>query len=353
MKKVKLTELQEFSKKALVKAGVSEENAKITADTLVGTDMFGVLTHGTKNLSGYIQKMEAGGLDAKAEPTVVCEGPSFAILNGNKAVGMVSAYKAMELAIKKAKETGVAYVGVKNSCHFGAAGYYANLAAKEGLIGLAMSNTDPVIAVPNGCKKAIGTNPFSFAAPDGNGKSIFLDIALSNVAALKVIMAKEKGQEIPDTWLVDEKGLPTTDSSLFPQNASLQPMGAHKGYGLAVLVELLSAVVTGAGMLSEVASWNLDLSSTNNVGHAFIAIDISKMMPENVYKQRVTQMVEELKNAPKAEGKDKIFLPGEMEWEKRELALASDEMEITDAHADSLKSLSEKTGIEINLYEVG
>lgn len=350
MKNVKLADLREFAVKALQKAGVSEENAKITADTLVGTDMFGVLTHGTKNLNGYIQKMEAGGLDAEAEPSVVCEGPSFAIINGNKAIGMVSSYKAMKMAIKKAKETGIAYVGVKNSCHFGAAGYYANLAAKEGLIGLAMSNTDPVIAVPNGCKKAIGTNPFSFAAPDGSGKSIFLDIALSNVAALKVIMAKEKGQEIPDTWLVDERGLPTTDSSLFPQNASLQPMGAHKGYGLAVLVELLSAVITGAGMLGEVASWNLDLSSTNNVGHAFIAIDISKMMPDGIYADRVKQMKNELKNAPKAVGKDRIFLPGEMEWEKYEKAIASGEIEITDAHADSLKSLSEKTGIEINIF---
>lgn len=350
MKKVKFNDLKIFSVKALKTVGVSEENAKTVADTLVGTDMFGVLTHGTKNLSGYIQKMEAGGLDAKAEPTVICEGPAFAILNGNKAIGMVSACKAMKMAIKKAKECGIAYVGVKNSCHFGAAGYYANLAAKEGLIGLSMSNTDPVIAVPNGCTKAIGTNPFSFAAPDGKGKSIFLDIALSNVAALKVIMAKEKGQEIPDTWLVDKDGLPTTDSSLFPYNASLQPMGAHKGYGLALFVEFLSAVITGAGMLSEVASWNLDMASTNNVGHAFIAIDISKMMPNDIYKQRVSQITNELKNAPKAKGKDKIFLPGEMEWEKQESALISGEIEITDAHAESLKALSEKTGIEINIY---
>lgn len=350
MKRVKISELLEFSKAALIKAGVSEENAALTAETLVGTDMFGVLTHGTKNLPGYIQKMNAGGLDPKAEPSVLCEGPLFAVMNGNRAVGMVSAYKAMKLAIKKARETGIAYVGVKNSCHFGAAGYYANLAAAEGLIGLSMSNTDPVIAVPGGCKKAIGTNPFSFAAPDGNGKSIFLDIALSNVAALKVIMAKEKGQEIPDTWLVDEKGLPTADASLFPQSASLQPMGAHKGYGLAVLVELLSAVITGAGMLSEVASWNLDLSSENNVGHAFIAIDISKMMPADVYNKRIAQMADELKNAPLAEGSKRIFLPGEKEWEKREKALASGEIEITDAHAEGLKGLAEKAGTAINIF---
>ena len=349
MAKIKLDELKSFSMETLLKTGVSEEDAKTITEVLVTTDTFGVLTHGTKNLYQYILKMHAGGLDAKAVPTVVGEGPSWAIINGNKAVGMVSACKAMNLAIKKAKETGIAYVGIKNSCHFGAAGYYANLAAKEGLIGLSMSNADPVIAVPNGCKKAIGTNPFSFAAPLGDGKSVFLDIALSNVAALKVIMAQEKGQAIPDTWLVDEDGLPTTDASKFPKEASLQPMGAHKGYGLAILVEILASVITGAGLLSEITSWNLDLSSSNNAGHAFIAIDISKMISPEIFAKRINKTASELKNGPKAKCADKIFLPGEMEWDKRNAALESGELEITDAMAESYRKLSELTGVKINL----
>ena len=349
MAKIKLDKLRRFSVEALVKAGMSEEDASTTAEVLITTDTFGVMTHGTKNLYQYILKMQAGGLDAKAVPTVEGEGPSWAIINGNKAVGMVSACKAMNLAVKKAKETGIAYVGVKNSCHFGAAGYYANLAAKEGLIGLSMSNADPVIAVPNGCKKAIGTNPFSFAAPLGNGKSVFLDIALSNVAALKVIMAQEKGQAIPDTWLVDNEGLPTTDAAKFPKEASLQPMAAHKGYGLAVLVEILASVITGAGLLSEIASWNLDLTSVNNAGHAFIAIDVSKMIPPEVFNARINQMASEIKNGPKAKCAEKIFLPGEMEWDKRSAALENGEIEITDAMAESYRKLSELTGVKINL----
>lgn len=350
MKKIKLEDLREFSVKALMNAGLTKENAKMTADVLITTDTFGVMTHGTKNLGQYIQKMQAGGLDAKAEPTVECEGPAFAIINGNKAVGMVSGCKAMNLAIEKAKQCGIAYVGVKNSCHFGAAGYYANLAAKEGLIGLSMSNADPVIAVPNGSKKAIGTNPFSFAAPLANGKSVFLDIALSNVAALKVIMAQEKNQEIPNTWLVDEEGQPTTDAFKFPKNASLQPMAAHKGYGFAVLVELLAAVMTGAGILSQVSSWNLDMSSTNNAGHAFIAIDVSKMLDLETFYARITQMADELKNGPKAKGAEKIFLPGEMEWDRREKALESGEIELTDAMVSSLLALADASNLEINLY---
>ena len=347
--KIRLEDLKEFSVKALMSAGVSENNANTVADVLITTDTFGVVTHGTKNLYPYVQKMQAGGLDAKAEPSIIGEGPAWAIIDGNKAVGMVSACKAMNLAIEKAKKVGIAYVGVRNSCHFGAAGYYANMAAKEGLIGLSMSNADPVIAVPNGRNKAIGTNPFSFAAPLDNGQSVFLDIALSNVAALKVIMAQENGQQIPNTWLVDEEGLPTTDVQKFPKNASLQPMAAHKGYGLAVLVELLSAVMTGAGMLSQITSWNLDMPSANNAGHAFIAIDVSQMMPAEQYNGRINQMIQEIKNGPKAKGAEHIFMPGEMEWSKREKALQSGELQLTDAMAASLQQLSDATGVPLKL----
>ena len=346
MSKIKLDRLRSFAVSALVSIGMSEMDANTTADVLVTTDTFGVLTHGTKNLCGYIEKMKAGGLDAKAEPSIEREGSAWAIINGNKAVGMVSSCKAMKLAIQKAKDCGIAYVGVHNSCHFGAAGYYSNLAAAEGMIGLAVSNADPVIAIPNGRKKAIGSNPFSFAAPLGDGKSIFLDIALSNVAALKVIMAQEKGQKIPDTWLVDEEGVPTTDADKFPKEASLQPMAAHKGYGFAVLVEILAAVMTGAGILSEVVSWNLDLASVNNAGHAFIAIDVSKMMPYDTFTKRMAQLSDELRNAPKAKNAEKIYIPGEMEWDKRSAALASGEIEVTDAMLASYKKLEELTGVK-------
>ena len=344
MKKIKVDELRRFCVNSLMKVGVSKKNAEITADVLITTDMFGVLTHGTKNLHQYILKMQAGGLDAKAEPVVEAEGSAWGIVNGNKAVGMVSACMAMNMAIKKAKEVGIAYVGVKNSCHFGAAGYYSNLAAKEGLIGISMSNADPVIAVPNSRVKNIGSNPMSFAAPLPDGKSVFLDIALSSVAALKVIMAQEMQKDIPDTWIVDENGVPTTDANKFPANASLRPMSAHKGYGLAVLVELLSAVVTGAGMLGEMKSWNLDLTSVNNAGHAFIAIDVSQMVPYEIFKKRMQQLANELHDAPKAQNAERIYLPGEMEWEKRTAVEETGVLEITDAMAQEYKKMSELTG---------
>ena len=351
MRSISVRELKRFSAAALTKAGLSRKNAEDAAEVLVATDTFGVLSHGTKNLYQYILKMKEGGLDAKAEPSIEREGPAWALMDGNAALGMITGRKAMELAVEKARRCGIAYVGVKNSCHFGAAGYYANIAAAAGMIGLSMSNGDPVMAVPNASRVTIGNNPFAFAAPLKNGKSLFLDIALSNVAALKVVMAKEKGVKVPDTWLVDENGNPTDDPAGFPERASLQPMGAHKGYGFAMMVEILAAVLTGAGMLSEIVSWNLKLPEKNKVGHAFIAVDIAQMMDMAEFEDRLQQVVDELHGAPKAKGADRIFIPGEMEWDKREKALKDDRIEITDVMADNLEKLAKLTDTDLRWPE--
>ena len=347
MKTIRIEDLKDFCVKALVKSEVSEEDAAAIADVLVTTDTFGVVSHGTKNLLDYVRKMRAGGLDPKARPAIEAEGPAWAVLNGNAAMGMVSGCKGMETAIEKAKAVGIGYAGVKNSCHFGAAGYYANLAARRGMIGIAMSNADPNMAIPNSRGVAIGNNPFSFAAPLPNGKSVFLDIALSSVAALKVVMAKEKGASVPETWLVDSEGRPTTDPSGFPGKSFLRPMAAHKGYGLAVLVETLSAVLTGGALLSEIASWNLDLASRNKASHAFLAVDVSKMLPLGQFEERMERMARELKAVPKTQGADRIYLPGEMEWEKRDAALQSGQLELTDAMVENLTKLSEMTQINL------
>lgn len=348
MKAIRVDELLRFVRKTLMNAGVGEADAQTVANTLVTTDTFGVFSHGTNNLYSYIRKINAGGLDPKAVPAVEKEGPSWAILNGNAAMGMVSSCKAMKLAIEKAKNTGIAYVGVRNSCHFGAAGYYANLAAHQGLLGIAMSNTDPNMAIPGSRDVAIGNNPFSFAAPIKDGKSIFLDIALSGVAALKIIMAREKGQQVPPGFLIDAEGLPTTDPSGFPYESHLLPMAAHKGYGFAMMVEILTSVITGAGLLSKVVSWNLDLEAKNNVGHAFIAADIAKMLPMDEFKTRMEQMVQELKAAPLAKNTQKIFVPGEMEWNRRDKALADNRLEISDNMADNLEKAAALTKTGLN-----
>ncbi len=228
----------------------------------------------------------------------------------------------MELAIKKAKACGVGYVGVKHSSHFGAAGYYAVMAARQGLIGLSMCNLDPVMVVPGSRGRAIGNNPLAYAVPAEKERPVFLDIALSTVAGTKIFNAQMEGKPIPDNWMVDDEGLPTTDPSGFPTRGAQLPMAGHKGYGLAVLVESLSAVVTGAAIASQVKSWVLDTKEPTDEGHAFLAIDVPAMMPPQIFQARMEGFVREIRSAPKAKGAERIYLPGEMEWERREAALA-------------------------------
>lgn len=351
MKKISVNNLKDFCVKACLASGYDMKDAETIADVLTTTDTFGVVSHGTKNLYEYIRKTQEGGLSVSAKPEIVKEGPAWAIMDGHDAMGMVCGADAMRLAIEKAKQCGIGYVTIDNSCHFGAAGYYANMAAAEGMIGLSMSNADPTMVVPNAKGVSIGNNPFAFAAPLPGGKSVFLDVALSAVAALKVVLAKAKGEPVPDNWLVDLEGNPTTDASGFPYESHLQPMAAHKGYGFAVMVEVLTSVVSMGAMLSAIRSWNLDLATKNAASHAFIAIDASQMISREVLEARMQAMVDELHAAPLAAGKTQVFVPGDMEWMKREKALAEG-LVLTDAMTDTLGKLSAMTGVSINWEEI-
>lgn len=310
--------LNSFCVEAMLKSGMREIDAQTTARVLVTTDMWGIFTHGTRHLRNYLRKVRAGGIDTQLAPEVVSEGQVWAIIDGHGAIGMVPSCMAMELAIHKAKTYGLAYVGVKNSGHFGAAGYYANMAIPHDMIGVAMSNADVNMTVPGARGSTIGNNPLAYAIPAGREKSIFLDIALSAVAASKIFAAKGLGAAIPDNWIVDEKGLPTTDASHYPLSGSLLPMAGHKGYGLAVLVEVLAAVLTGSAVTTQAKSWLLDLAAFPNIGHAFLAIDIGAFMPIALFKERIDRMIREIHESPLAQGAEHIYLPGEMEWQKYE-----------------------------------
>ena len=178
--------LEAFSTSALLKAGVNPEDARTTADILVLTDTWGIFTHGTKILRGYIQRIQSGGIRKNGRPKIASEGPAWAMVDADSALGMVGSTFAMRVAIAKARTAGIAYVGVRNSGHFGAAGCYAAMAAEEGMIGLAMANDTPTMTVPGGRGLILGINPFECAIPTGETHPILLDIALSVVAGGKV-----------------------------------------------------------------------------------------------------------------------------------------------------------------------
>ncbi|HOK43144.1 MAG TPA: Ldh family oxidoreductase [Thermoclostridium caenicola] len=352
MARIKIQDLKNFCINALEKEGMKPELAVITATVLTKTDAYGTHSHGTKNLHNYIKKARAGGLTLNAEPEIIKEGPSYALMDGNNAMGMVCGVMGMELACKKASETGVGLVTIRNSNHFGAAGYYANIASEKGMIGFVVSNVDPNMNAPGARSKALGNNPIAYAAPAISVPSVFLDIALSNVASLKVFKARAEGKSIPDTWIVDKDGLPTTDPSRYPEEGAMQPMAGHKGYGLAVFVDLITGVMNGGAtsMSGEIDSWVLSLDKPNNVCHTFIAIDASKFIGEGVLAQRTEDMAQTLRSLPKAKGSQRIYTPGEIEWENYRKS-EREGISIPDDVLESLKGLAEDMQIELPVFD--
>jgi len=320
------------------------------ARILAKSDRMGVFTHGTKLLRGYMKRMRAGGLRPKAKPTITREGPAWAVVDGGSAMGQVASITAMEIAMAKARSAGVGLVSVKNSCHFGAAGVYALMAAEQGMIGLAMSNDSPSMTAPGARSHMMGTNPFAVAIPGGEEKPVLLDIAMSTVAGSKVYAAVSQGKPIPNNWIVDQDGLPTTDAKCYPHSASMVPMSGHKGYGLAIMVEVLSGLLSGGAIRWEICSWIFDKhDQPTNHCHAFLAIDVGQIVPMEWFRPRITGMIRDLRNSPKAKGSDRIFLPGEMEWEKFDVA-NKEGLELPKDVMDNLVGLAQDVGLNLKDY---
>ena len=230
--RVTISDLEAFCRAALVRAGASHLHAAIAADALAMTDSWGVFTHGSKLLPGYVRRLRAGGIKGDVEPRIVGEGPAWAILDGGSALGQVIGVRAMDQAIERRRRSGIAYVGVRNSNHFGAAGYYVARAARSGLVGIAMANDTPSVAAPGSRGPITGTNPLAYAIPVGTGDPILLDIAMSTVAGGKVYAAHQLGKPIPADWIMDREGRPTTDASLYPHHAARphdRPQGIRSG----------------------------------------------------------------------------------------------------------------------------
>ncbi len=349
MSRIKIEDLKTFCAEALVQEGMTEAHARTVAEVLAETDANGTHSHGTKNLHGYIKKFRAGGIDIKGEPQIVAEGVSFAVIDARNTLGMIPSVMAMGLACDKAEKTGIAIVTVKNSCHFGAAGYYANIAAKRGMIGLSMSNVDPNMTAPGARGMLLGNNPISYAVPAAKTGSVFLDIAMSNVASLKVVQARRDGRQIPSTWIVDKDGLPTTDPSHYPEEGAMQPMAAHKGYGLAIMVDILTGLLAGSStsMSGEIVSWCFEMEKPNNVSHTFLAINPKLFSGEGI-GGRVEEMAETLRAAPKAKGVERIYTPGEIECNKHRDA-EQNGIDLPPDVESSLAGLAQELGIQLPL----
>ena len=302
----------DFCTQACIKTGFSKEAADATAYYLIRTDMFGVYSHGTLNLLPYMKKAEAGGIMINARPQVVSEGPAWAVVDGNNGMGFYNARFAMEIGMNKAKSAGISYVMVRNSSHYGACGAYAVDGAEKGFITLTASNVAKTMTVPGGRGGIIGNSPFSYAVPAGSHPPVFLDIATSNIAGMKVNRAKTAGEQAPPGAIVDENGLPTTDPNT---NWALYPMGGHKGYGIAFFIEVLTSILSGGAVL-DIPLWIKNMSEICPYSHMFMFIDAAAMMPPELFGGRMESAIGEIVNSPKATGAQRIYLPGEIEWER-------------------------------------
>jgi len=340
--------LRRFVAKAFVSAGLSAADAAAGAEVLVTTDAWGIFTHGTKNVRGYLRRLKAGGLRAKGRPRVAAEGPAWAMVDGDSALGMVTSVFAMQTAIAKARACGIAYAGVRNSCHYGAAGYYAWLAAREGLIGLSMSNDIPSVAAPGSRGAVMGSNPIAYAVPAGRHPPLLLDMSTATVAGGKVYAARARGERVPATWLIGADGKPTTDPSGYPDVGALQPAAGHKGYGLALLIETLAGILSGAAFTWRVGTWMWDDGAQpTNHGAAFLALDTNAIMPAAQFARRMEALVDEVHAAPRAEGVERLYVPGEMEWERHECAL-KEGLRLPPDVVASLREAAQMTGLDLD-----
>jgi LDH2 family malate/lactate/ureidoglycolate dehydrogenase len=325
-------DLLAFASAVYEATGLSPEDARLCADTLVQADLWGHQSHGVMRLSWYAARLKAGVCAPRARPELVVDAGGIAVVDGHDAMGQVLTAYAAEEAIRRAKSHGIAAVAVRNSNHFGTALYFTLMAARAGCVAFLSTNASPAMAPWGGRKKTVGTNPWSWAAPAGDHPPMVLDIANTGVARGKVYLAKQKGLQIPEGWAITADGAPTTDPSEAIAGIIL-PMAQHKGYAIAVMMDMLSGVLTGSGFGTRVHG-PYQTEHKSGAGQLMIVLDIAKIQPLAEFNARMNELVSELKGVPLAKGFDEVFYPGEIEArndaENRQLGLLLPEDTLAD-----------------------
>ncbi|MDR3573182.1 MAG: Ldh family oxidoreductase [Anaerolineaceae bacterium] len=323
--------LRSLVSQVMQKLGETEENAHIIADVLVTADLRGVDSHGVARLSFYVGNIKAGVIRTNVAAQVVNETPTTALLDAGGGMGQPVSYKAMQMAIAKAEQYGLGFVTVRNSNHYGIAGYYAMMALEHGCVGMSMTNSRIFVVPTFGSDAMLGTNPIAVAAPAGNERPFVLDMATSTVPYGKVEVYDRLEKPMPLGWASDENGIPTTDAAHVienmesrPARGGLEPLGGngellsgHKGYGLGLLVEVLCGVLPGALFADQVypkAEDGTDLPA--GLGHVFGALRVDAFRPLKEFAASMDDLQSRMKNAHKAAGQERIYVHGEKEYEQ-------------------------------------
>ncbi|MDI6893826.1 MAG: Ldh family oxidoreductase [Bacillota bacterium] len=306
-------ELEEFGRRVLAAVGLPEPHAGLASRAIVAADLRGVYSHGVSRLPAYVARIQRDLVSRRPSIRLVKKGGAVGLIDAGNALGHVAASLAMMIATGLAARHGAGVVGVRSSNHFGMAAYYAMMAAQRGFIGIALSNSAPAMAPLGGTVPMLGTNPMSVALPAGNHGMVVLDMSTSVVARGKVRVAALAGRRIPLGWGLDRQGQPTDDPTQVLLG-SLLPAAGAKGYALAVVIDLLSGVLTGSSYGSEVRE-STDLSGPAGVGHLCAALKVESFSRYDEFIERMEQYARSLKNCPRAPGIERIYLPGEIEAE--------------------------------------
>jgi L-2-hydroxycarboxylate dehydrogenase (NAD+) len=319
MKRVDHQRLVEFVSDSFEKLGVPKEDAAIGANVLVQADLRGVDTHGVIRFnphSWYVKWLSEGSMTARANLGVVRESVSTALLDGDRGIGMVIGHRAMEMAIRKARESGVGLVAVRNSRHYGMSAYYSMLALPHDMIGIAMTNASRQVVPTFAREPRFGTNPMCFAVPALDERPFVLDMATTTAAAGKLELAARQGKSIPHGWALNERAEATDDPKTAQQARRLLPLGgsreggSHKCYGLGIVVEILCGVLSGT-----LTALNADQDPR---GHFFGAIRVDQFRPVDEFKRDMDRLIRELKSTPPIEGQIRVYVAGEIEFETAE-----------------------------------
>lgn len=305
----------EAAVEALYALGIPKEDAKDVADILVLADMMGISTHGIKRVISYGDRIAVGGINPQPNISIDQPSPTVARINGDNGIGPLLGQKALKRSMEMAKEYGVGITFVNGSNHFGPIMPYAYHAAEQGYMTFICSNATTTMAPTGGRTPKFGNNPLGFGVPSPDGNHILLDMALSVVARAKIRDAKDKGLDIPDTWATDVDGNPTTD----PQAAlegMLQPVGAHKGYGLALIIDLLSGVLSNAAYLTHVKAWDKEPDQPQNLGHFFLVLDAKALGSTEWRLDRMQDFSNIIHSTPAIHESQPVMVPGERELKK-------------------------------------
>lgn len=355
--KISASVLKRFTIEVFRKMGIPDSDAALAADVLLASDLRGIDSHGVARLSGYVRLWEKQRINPDPVIKVIHETPGTATINGDEGLGLIVAPKAMAIAIEKARRCGTGWVAVKNSNHFGIAGYHAMLALPHDMIGIAMTNASPLVAPTFSVERMLGTNPMCFAFPAGKYPPVVVDMATSAAANGKLEIAQRENQKLPSGWVQDANGISTTDPDALKKGGSLLPLGSnrehgsHKGFGLSATVDILSAVLSGANFGPWVPPFVAFLDPSDHpvgegIGHFFGAMRIDAFRPVADFKNAIDTWIGRFKNAKTIAGQPGVIIPGEPEMEAQQIRL-KEGIPISEPVLKDLTELSSKLGLDI------